>query len=145
ALQRAPAPLDRLGGRRRRDRRGSNAVAAVRGELEAGEEQGPALVDGVRIHLPATVLLGDVVLVGERKPFDTVHGSTSLLAGGRGDGHPVALRRRSAALGGGDECRRRAGTPAAPPRRSHPRPSAETPSDPRDSSPPRRRAGPTFP
>src|SRR5262249_30582148 len=87
ALERA-VPLDRRGvGLRsgRADHRRRRAIAPLSAEFEAGEEEGPALVDGTRIRLPAAVLLRDVVLVGEREPLDAVHWWNFLLAGGRSD------------------------------------------------------------
>src|SRR5262249_3229351 len=66
------------------------AVLSVGCQLEAGEEELPALVDGSRIVLPAAVLLRDVVLVGERQPFEAVHDRRTHVAGVRSDGHPPA-------------------------------------------------------
>src|SRR5262249_30086301 len=69
-------------------------VPPVHRQLESGEEEAPALVDGAWIVLPAAILIRDVVLVGEREAFETIHGSIVLLAGVRGDGHPLRSRGR---------------------------------------------------
>ena len=53
------------------DRR--RAPIAVDRELEAGEEESPPLVDRVGILLIAPILLGDVVLVGERDAVESAH------------------------------------------------------------------------
>src|SRR5262249_42339461 len=81
----------------RGDRRGG-AVLTVRRELEAREEELPALVDGPRIGLPAPVLLRDVVLVGERQPLDAVHGNDVLFSG-RGQRWPPCRPSSGSAVG----------------------------------------------
>src|SRR5262249_39550272 len=87
ALERAglPDPVGRALHSGRGDHPRRRAIASLSAELEAGEKKGPALVDGMRIRLPAAVLLRDVVLVGEREPLDAVHWWNFLLAGGRSD------------------------------------------------------------
>ena len=64
-------------GRRRGtlEERGGRAAVAVR-QLETGEESRPARVDRGGVGLVATVLLGDVVLVRQRHPFEAVHVSS---------------------------------------------------------------------
>src|SRR5262249_17097192 len=134
---------------------GGDAVRAVRRQLEPGEEESPGLVDGPRIGLPSTVLLRDVVLVGEREPFESVHEATSLLAGVQPDGHPspmtcgrpggVAPSRPTVARAGDDGYRLRRGSPRAPPQRYRPPRRGGTPRHRCDSSPRQRRGAPTRP
>jgi hypothetical protein len=66
--------------------RGRRAVP-VGTEVEAGEEDGPALVDRGRVFLPAAILLGDPVLVRQRNGLESSHGR-SLLAGSVRSRHP---------------------------------------------------------
>src|SRR5438552_2522846 len=61
------------GGRARRRRADQRPVAAG-AQLEAREEERPLLADRARVRLVAAVLLGDVVLVGERRGVDRVYG-----------------------------------------------------------------------
>ncbi len=71
-------PDHRLGGGGHEGRRAS-AVARQRSsvpvgcQLEAREEQSPALVDRARIRLVAPVLLGNIVLVREGDAFENAH------------------------------------------------------------------------
>src|SRR5436190_7525550 len=63
---------DRRAGRARRGRADGGPVAAGP-QLEAREEERPLLADRARVGLVAAVLLGDVVLVGERDAVDAFH------------------------------------------------------------------------
>jgi hypothetical protein len=54
--------------------RGAGAVAgAVGGELEAREEQRPALVDRARVRTIAAILLFEIVRIGDRGEVDAAH------------------------------------------------------------------------
>src|SRR5438034_483233 len=64
------------GGRARRRRADQRPVAAG-AQLEAREEERPLLADRARVRLVAAVLLGDVVLVGERRAVDRLHADPS--------------------------------------------------------------------
>src|SRR6185295_19416530 len=65
--------VDRGLARRVVARVGGAGAVAVRAEVEAGEEQRPALVDGRRIGLVAAVLLLHVLRVGPRHQIDAPH------------------------------------------------------------------------
>src|SRR5881296_3354815 len=58
---------------RARGRRADHRPVAAGAQLEAREEERPLLADRARVRLVAAVLLGDVVLVGERRAVDRLH------------------------------------------------------------------------
>src|SRR5262249_43450439 len=70
----------------------ARAVPSVHRQIESGEEETPALVDGARIVLPAAILIRDVVLVGQCEAFETVHGSVICFSGRARRWPPAAAR-----------------------------------------------------